>query len=55
MTYLPFTLNILTTKIFTDCQCQKSLDGTDGNVCDVMTGQCGLCKSGFFGDFCKGK
>ena len=37
---------------FTECECQNSLDG---NVCDVTTGQCGLCKSGFFGDFCKGK
>ena len=38
---------------FTECQCQNSLDG---NVCDVTTGQCGLCKPGFFGDFCdKGK
>ena len=35
-----------------ECQCQNSLDG---NVCDVTTGQCGLCKPGFFGDFCKGK
>ena len=32
-----------------ECQCQNSLDG---NVCDVTTGQCGLCKSGFFGNFC---
>ena len=48
-------ISTLSKNIFTDCQCQKSLDGTDGNVCDVTTGQCGLCKSGFFGDFCKGK
>ena len=46
-------ISTLSKNIFTDCQCQKSLDGTDGNVCDVTTGQCGLCKSGFFGDFCK--
>ena len=32
-----------------ECQCQNSLDG---NACDVTTGQCGLCKSGFFGNFC---
>ena len=42
-----------------ECQCQNSLDSLDslgGNVCDVTTGQCGLCKPGFFGDFCnKGK
>ena len=37
--------------IITECQCQNSLDG---NVCDAATGQCGLCKPGFFGDFCKG-
>ena len=44
--------NILKKKI-AECQCQNSLDG---NVCDVTTGQCGLCKPGFFGDFCdKGK
>ena len=35
-----------------ECQCQNSLDG---NVCDVTTGACGLCKPGFFGDFCQGK
>ena len=35
--------------IIADCQCQNSLDG---NVCDVTTGQCGLCKPGFFGNFC---
>ena len=34
---------------YTECECQNSLDG---NVCDVTTGQCGLCKPGFFGDFC---
>ena len=39
--------------IIADCQCQNSLDG---NACDVTTGQCGICKPGFFGDFCdKGK
>ena len=39
-------------KIFTECECQNSLVG---NVCEASTGQCGLCKRGFFGDFCKGK
>ena len=34
---------------FTECECQNSLDG---NVCNATTGQCGLCKAGFFGDFC---
>ena len=33
-----------------ECQCQNSLDG---NICDVSTGKCGLCKPGFFGDLCK--
>ena len=36
--------------IFTECECQNSLDG---NVCNVSTGQCGQCKPGFFGDFCQ--
>ena len=36
--------------MYTECECQNSLDG---NVCDVSTGKCGLCKPGFFGDFCK--
>ena len=39
-------------KTFTECDCQNSLEG---NICDVSTGQCGPCKLGFFGDFCKGK
>ena len=47
-----FDTKILRKIIIAECQCQNSLDG---NVCDVTTGQCGLCKPGFFGDFCKGK
>ena len=38
--------------MFTECECQNSLEG---NVCDMSTGKCGLCRPGFFGDFCKGK
>ena len=52
MTYYLLLLNSLTVKFFAECECQNSLDG---NVCNVSTGQCGLCKPGFFGDFCKGK
>ena len=50
-----FDTKILRKLIIAECpsQCQNSLDG---NVCDATTGQCGLCKPGFFGDFCdKGK
>ena len=48
-----FDTKILRKIIIAECQCENSLDG---NVCDVTTGQCGLCKPGFFGDFCdKGK
>ena len=45
-------LYILKKIMIAECQCQN---GLDGNVCDVTTGACGLCKPGFFGDFCQGK
>ena len=38
--------------LIAECQYVNSLDG---NVCNVTTGQCGLCIPGFTGHFCTGK